>query len=122
MQTLVARPPALLERLEAADESKTIKSIFTDSSAGIVERITHSLCADVEPIGEDVIKRRIALIFDEFKKSDLSPKVRSLLAEKTFYSIIERALKPESIEMAYGIGEGVLAILEEIAPDIRRLR
>lgn len=122
MQTLVARPPALLDRLEAADESKSINSIFTDSSAGIVERLTHSLCADVEPIGEDVIKRRTALIFDEFKKSDLSPKVRSLLAEKTFYSIIERALKPESIEMAYGIGEGVLAILVETAPDIRRLR
>jgi hypothetical protein len=31
----------MLERLEAADESMTIMSIFTDGSAGIVERLTH---------------------------------------------------------------------------------
>jgi hypothetical protein len=112
----------MLERLEAADESMTIKSIFIDISAGIVERLTHSLCADVEPVGEEVIKRRVALIFDELQTSELSTKVLSLLAEKAFYSIIERALKPEAIEIAYGIGEGALNLLGKTTPDIRRLR
>ena len=120
---LASASPRLVEQLDAADERQTAKVICKDLEFFNVERLSYSLCSELEPIGTDGINKRVGLIFSELKNGkEYSIKVVSLIAERIFDSMIARGFKSEHMELAYIIGEEVLKMLDQDSQAIRRLR
>lgn len=120
---LANSPPRVIEQLEAADERQTLDANLAGQSCLNAGRLAWSLCSDLEPIGLDAITSRVAVIFEELHKGrNYSSKVVSLIAERIFEASLLRAVKPESMELAYIMGERILQLLTEDNQAIRRLR
>jgi hypothetical protein len=120
---LASASPRLVEQLDAIDERQTAKVIFKDLEFFNVERLSYSICSELEPIGTDAIIKRAGIIIQELKKgTNYSIKVVSLIAERIFESLIARGFKSEHMELAYVIGEEILKMLEKDNQAIRRLR
>jgi hypothetical protein len=120
---LASASPRLVDQLDAADERQTAKVIFKDLDFFNVERLSYSICSELEPIGTDAINKRVAIIIQELKKGrNYSIKVVSLTAERILESLIARGFKSEHMELAYVIGEEILKMLDKDSQAIRRLR
>jgi hypothetical protein len=120
---LASASPRLVEQLDAADERQTAKVIFKDLEFFNVERLSYSICSELEPIGTDAVNKRVAIIIQELKIGrNYSIKVVSLIAERILESMIARGFKSEHMELAYLIGEEILEMLDKDSQAIRRLR
>ena len=120
---LASASPRLVEQLDAADERQTAKVVFKDLDFFNVERLSYSICSELEPIGTDAVIKRVAIIIQELKKGRNYPiTVVSLIAERIFESLIARGFKSEHMELAYVIGEEILKMLDKDTQAIRRLR
>jgi hypothetical protein len=120
---LASASPRLVEQLDAADERQTAKVIFKDLEFFNVERLSYSICSELEPIGTDAVNKRVAIIIQELKIGrNYSIKVVSLIAERILESMIARGFKSEHMELAYLIGEEILEMLDKYSQAIRRLR
>jgi hypothetical protein len=120
---LASASPRLVEQLDAIDERQTAKVIFKDLEFFNVERLSYSICSELEPIGTDAVNKRVAIIIQELKIGrNYSIKVVSLIAERILESMIARGFKSEHMELAYLIGEEILEMLDKDSQAIRRLR
>jgi hypothetical protein len=120
---LASASPRLVEQLDAADERQTAKVVFKDLEFFNVERLSYSICSELEPIGTDAVNKRVAIIIQELKEGRNYPiKVVSLIAERILESLIARGFKAEHMELAYAIGEEILKMLDKDSQAIRRLR
>jgi hypothetical protein len=61
-------------------------------------------------------------LFEDLAKGDYSPKVRSLIAERIYESLLVRAAKHEALQLAYLVGEKIADMLSGECQAIRRLR
>jgi membrane protease subunit (stomatin/prohibitin family) len=120
---LASASPRLVEQLDATDERQTAKVIFKDQDFFNVERLSYSICSELEPIGTEAINKRVGIIIHELKNgTNYTMKVVSLIAERLFESMISRGFKSEHIQLAYFIGEEILKMLDKDNQAIRRLR